>query len=40
LFEGFADKRQYFQADGIHPNEMAQALMLATVRLALDPLLR
>jgi acyl-CoA thioesterase-1 len=40
LFEGFADKRQYFQADGIHPNEMAQPLMLATVRLALDPLLR
>lgn len=39
LFEGFADKRQYFQADGIHPNEMAQPLMLATVRLALDPLL-
>jgi acyl-CoA thioesterase-1 len=40
LFEGFADKRQYFQADGIHPNELAQPLMLATVRLALDPLLR
>ena len=40
LFEGFADKRQYFQADGIHPNETAQRLMLATVRLALDPLLR
>ncbi|MFZ4708441.1 MAG: arylesterase [Zwartia sp.] len=40
LFEGFADKRQYFQADGIHPNESAQRLMLATVRLALDPLLR
>ena len=39
LFEGFADKRQYFQADGIHPNESAQRLMLATVRLALDPLL-
>ena len=40
LFEGFADRRQYFQADGIHPNESAQPLMLATVRLALDPLLR
>ena len=40
LFEGFADKRQYFQADRIHPNETAQRLMLATVRLALDPLLR
>jgi acyl-CoA thioesterase-1 len=40
LFEGFADQRQYFQADGIHPNESAQPLILATVRLALDPLLR
>lgn len=40
LLEGFADQRQYFQADGIHPNESAQPLMLATVRLALDPLLR
>jgi acyl-CoA thioesterase-1 len=39
LFEGFADKRQYFQADGIHPNESAQSLMLSTVRQALDPLL-
>jgi acyl-CoA thioesterase-1 len=39
LFEGFADQRQYFQADGIHPNESAQSQMLATVRLALDPLL-
>jgi acyl-CoA thioesterase-1 len=40
LFEGFADKRQYFQADGIHPNEAAQPMMLATVKQALDPLLR
>ena len=40
LFEGFADQRQYFQTDGIHPNESAQHLMLATVRLALDTLLR
>jgi acyl-CoA thioesterase I len=40
LLEGFADQRQYFQADGIHPNEAAQHLMLATVRLVLDPLLR
>jgi acyl-CoA thioesterase-1 len=39
LFEGFADQRQYFQADGIHPNESAQPLMLATVRRVLDPLL-
>jgi acyl-CoA thioesterase-1 len=40
LFEGFADQRQYFQTDGIHPNESAQHLMLATIRQALDPLLR
>ena len=40
LFEGFADQRQYFQADGIHPNETAQPLMLATIRQALDPLLK
>ena len=40
LFEGFADQRQYFQADGIHPNESAQPLMLKNVRQALDPMLR
>ncbi len=40
LFEGFADQRQYFQTDGIHPNESAQPLMLTTIRQALDPLLR
>jgi len=39
LFEGFADQRQYFQTDGIHPNEQAQRLMLTTVRKGLDPLL-
>jgi len=39
LFEGFADQRQYFQTDGIHPNEKAQSLMLTTVRKVLDPLL-
>ena len=39
LFEGFADQRQYFQADGIHPNEQAQSLMLTTIRKVLDPLL-
>lgn len=39
LFEGFADQREYFQADGIHPNESAQALMLKNVRVALDRLL-
>ena len=40
LLEGFADQKQYFQADGIHPNESAQSNMLATVRKILDPLLR
>ncbi|PHY06370.1 MAG: arylesterase [Alcaligenaceae bacterium] len=39
LLEGFADQKQYFQADGIHPNENAQSKMLATVRKILDPLL-
>lgn len=40
LLEGFADQKQYFQADGIHPNESAQSNMLTTVRKILDPLLR
>jgi acyl-CoA thioesterase-1 len=39
LLEGFADRPDYFQADGIHPNERAQPLMLETVWPALKPLL-
>jgi acyl-CoA thioesterase-1 len=40
LFEGFADKREYFQADGIHPGPAAQPLMLDNVWAGLQPLLR
>jgi acyl-CoA thioesterase-1 len=39
LLEGFADKRELFQADGIHPNEQAQPRIAATVWKALRPLL-
>jgi len=39
LFEGFADNRELFQADGIHPGENAQSKMLDTVWGALRPLL-
>ena len=38
-FEGFAEQRQYFQADGVHPNETAQPQILKNVRQALDRLL-
>ena len=40
LLEGFAEKREYFQADGIHPAAEAQALMLDTVWKGLRPLLK
>ena len=40
LFEGFADKPDYFQADGLHPAPVAQPLMLDLVWKALEPLLR
>jgi acyl-CoA thioesterase-1 len=40
LFEGFADKPDYFQADGLHPAPNAQPLMLDLVWKALQPLLR
>lgn len=39
LLAGFADRREYFQADGIHPNERAQLRMLETVWPVLRPLL-
>ncbi len=39
LLEGFADRNDLFQADGIHPNERAQALMLDNVWTALEPML-
>jgi acyl-CoA thioesterase-1 len=39
LLEGFAEKREYFQSDGIHPTAQAQPLILETVWKALRPLL-
>jgi acyl-CoA thioesterase-1 len=38
LFDGFADRMELFQADRIHPNEDAQALMLDNVWPQLRPL--
>jgi acyl-CoA thioesterase-1 len=40
LLEGFSDKRELFQPDGIHPNEQAQPRIVATVWKALRPLLQ
>jgi acyl-CoA thioesterase I len=40
LLEGLADKRELFQADGIHPGVEAQALLLDNVWKALQPMLR
>ncbi len=39
LLEGFADKPEWFQADGIHPAVRAQPVMLDTVWKTLTPLL-
>ncbi|MDH5259648.1 MAG: arylesterase, partial [Gammaproteobacteria bacterium] len=39
LFNGFADKKEYFQADQIHPNAKAQKLLLDNIWPALQPLL-
>lgn len=40
LLEGFAERRELFQDDGIHPSEAAQPLMLERVWPALAPLLK
>lgn len=40
LLDGFADKRELFQQDGIHPGEAAQPLMVKTVWPKLAPLLQ
>jgi len=40
LLDGFAEKREYFQADGIHPTAEAQPAMLDTVWKGLRPLLK
>jgi acyl-CoA thioesterase-1 len=39
-FEGFAEKREYFQADFMHPTAEAQPLVLENVWRKLAPLLR
>jgi acyl-CoA thioesterase-1 len=40
LLDGFAERRELFQSDGIHPTQAAQPLMLETVWRKLEPLLR
>ncbi len=40
LFEGFAQRRELFQADGLHPIAAAQPLMLELVWKSLQPLLK
>ncbi|TYC54511.1 arylesterase [Zoogloea oleivorans] len=40
MMEGFADKRNYFQQDGIHPVADAQPVILDTIWQQLKPLLR
>lgn len=39
LLDGFANKPEWFQADGIHPTAQAQSAMLETVWKALGPAL-
>jgi acyl-CoA thioesterase-1 len=39
LLEGFADRRDLFQADGIHPDVQAQSIMLDNVWGRLRPML-
>lgn len=40
LLEGFAENRDYFQADGLHPTAAAQPLILETVWTKLEPMLK
>ena len=40
LLEGFAEKRELFQPDGIHPTEAAQPMITDLVWKALRPLLK
>jgi acyl-CoA thioesterase-1 len=40
LLEGFADKRELFQADNLHPTAEAQAMMLETVWKTLSPVIK
>ncbi|MCW5605850.1 MAG: arylesterase [Burkholderiales bacterium] len=40
LLDGFAENRELFQADGVHPTAQAQPLMLETVWKTLRPMLK
>jgi acyl-CoA thioesterase I len=40
LMEGFAQRREMFQSDGVHPNAQAQPAMLDTVWKVLAPMLK
>jgi len=40
MMDGFADRRDFFQVDGIHPTARAQPMILDTLWPALKPLLR
>ena len=40
LFEGFADKREYYQPDNLHPTAAAQPMLLENVWKALKPMLK
>jgi len=40
LLEGFADKRELFQPDNLHPTAEAQALMLETIWKTLAPIIK
>ena len=40
LFEGFAEKREYYQPDNIHPTAAAQPILLENVWKALKPMLK
>ena len=40
LFEGFADKREYYQPDNLHPTAAAQPILLENVWKGLKPMLK
>ncbi len=40
FFEGFADKREYYQPDNLHPTSSAQPILLDNVWKVLRPMLR
>ena len=40
FFEGFADKREYYQPDNLHPTAAAQPILLENVWKALKPMLK